>query len=274
MTARPCHLVDCHTHCFPDRIAGRAIANLEGVYRVRAASDGTLAGTLGYLEADQVDLCLVLPVASRPDQVRSINDWAASLPRDRVVAFGSIHPDLPDAAAEIDRLTSLGLRGIKLQPTWGGFYPDDPALDPIYRACAGRLIVYFHAGDEIQPVPLVRATPDRIARVMDRFPGLTVIAAHFGAYRMWDGVEQHLLGREVYFDTSYCPRRFLPDERMLHLIRAHGPQRILFGSDFPFGRASRDLRRLRRLGLSTQELNLICWQNAARLLSWQPNCRG
>ena len=69
--------------------------------------------------------------------------------------------------------------------------------------------------------------------VVDQFQGLTIIAAHMGGHLMWDEVEKHLVGRDLYFDTAY----FLSDlteQRFLSLLRAHGPEKVLFASDFPW----------------------------------------
>jgi len=98
------------------------------------------------------------------------------------------------------------------------------------------------------------------------FPGLAMIAAHFGGYRMWDGVREHLVGTGVCFDTSYCPPEDLPDDDMRDLIRAHGADRIVFGSDFPFGDPAPDLARLLDLGLEREEVEAIAWRNADGLL--------
>jgi len=93
-----------------------------------------------------------------------------------------------------------------------------------------------------------------------------MIAAHFGGYRMWDEVREHLVGTGVCFDTSYCPPDDLPDQEMIDLIRAHGAERIIFGSDFPFGNPGPDLDRLLELGLEREEVEAIAWRNADRLL--------
>jgi len=260
-------LIDCHTHCFPDRIAAKAIQNLVTTYRVPAHSDGTVAGTRAYVAEMALQAAVILPVASRPHQVRSINDWAAGLKEEGIIAFGAAHPGLEGAGEEMERIAALGLRGIKLQATWGDYDPDDPAMAPIYRACAGRMVVYFHAGNEITPVSHVRATPERLARVLDRHPDLTAVAAHMGGYLEWEGVERLLLGRRnLYLDTSYCPPAVFPDARMLDFIRRHGADRVLFGTDFPFGHAREDLARLQGLGLTGEEVEMICHGNAERLL--------
>lgn len=258
-------IIDCHTHCFPDKVAARALELLVATYHVPTYSDATIADTRRVMGEDGVDIALVLPVAVRPEQVVGINNWAATLASDTIVPLGSMHPGLDDPAAEIDRLVEMGFRGIKLHPTFGRFYPDDPAMDPIYKACAGRLVVYFHAGDEIEPATLVWARPERIARALDRHPGLTAVAAHFGGYLDWGEAEEHLLGRpNLYLDTSYCPERVFADEMVRRFIDRQGANRVLFGSDLPWARPGPDLARWRRL-LTPQEQELILWRNAAEL---------
>ena len=63
---------------------------------------------------------------------------------------------------------------------------------------------------------------------------------------MWDEVQKHLLpaGRNVYFDTAYVSF-YLTLEEMEVLIRDIGPERVLFGSDYPWeepGRAAAIIR--------------------------------
>ena len=73
-----------------------------------------------------VDVSVVQPVATKPAQVASINDWAARSHRERIVPFGAMHPDFEDPAAEIARMASLGLRGFKMHPEHQAFEPHDP----------------------------------------------------------------------------------------------------------------------------------------------------
>jgi len=261
-------VVDFHTHAFPEKVAARAIASLTGAYGVKPVADPTVSGLTAFMDDAGVALSVVLPVATRADQVRSINDWAARAGTDRVVCFGALHPELLDLAEEVERAIALGLRGIKLQPNFQGFSPDDRRMWPAYQAAEGRLIIVFHSGQEIVPVEHVWAQPEAVARVSEAFPRLTIVVSHMGGYRMWGQVREHLLGREVYFETSYCPPQDLPDHAMLGMIREHGVERVVFGSDFPWGHAGEDLRRLAGLGLREDELEAIWWQNACRLLGF------
>jgi len=259
--------VDFHTHAFPERVAARAVQALAAEYGVRPVADPTVAGLSGIMDEAGVEVAVIAPVATRPEQVPSINDWAAGVNGPRLVAFGALHPGLERLEAEVERLAALGLRGIKLQPNFQEFAPDDPRLWPAYEAAAGRLVVLFHSGQEIAPRACVHAQPSALARVHEAFPALRMVVAHMGGYQMWREVREHLLGEDIHFDLSYCPEDQLGDDELVALIRAHGAGRVVFATDFPWGDPRADVRRLLRLGLTGEELELIAWRNASALLS-------
>ncbi len=263
---RPRHVIDFHTHAFPEKVAARAISVLREEYRVEPQGEATVPGLLHAMGEDGVDASVIAPVATRPDQVRSINDWAATVQSDRIICFGALHPDLANVEAEIERIVALGLKGVKLQPNFQRFSPDDQRVWPLYEAAQGRLIVLLHSGQEIRALDSIHSTPAALARVNDAFPDLTVVIAHMGGYQVWDDVRRHLVGRDVYFDTSYCSRDDLPDDELLDLIRAHGSDRVVFGTDYPWGRPERDIGRLCELGSTEAELEAIAWRNAAGIL--------
>jgi predicted TIM-barrel fold metal-dependent hydrolase len=263
MTAR---VIDFHTHAFPEKVAGRAVKALTETYQVSPVAEATVNSLVRVMDEAGVGLAVVVPVATRPDQVRSINEWAARLQSERIVCFGALHPDVSDLAGEVEKIVALGLRGVKLQPNFQEFSPDDPALFPAYEAAAGRLIALFHSGQEIKPFDRVYARPAALARVHQRFPDLRMVVAHMGGYQMWDEVRSHLVGRDVYFDSSYCGEDGLSDDDFVQLARAHGVERVLFGTDFPWSHPRKDLERLRSTDLTPAELEAIEWRNAAALL--------
>ena len=183
---------------------------------VPATFDGTYAGMRGAMEAAGIDVAVLQPVATRPDQVCSINDWTAGLAGDHVVSFGAIHPDFEGVAEEFARMRSLGIRGVKLHPEFQLCAPDDERMHPIYEAAdAEGLIILFHAGIDIA-IDTLTGTPDVFARVHEAYPGLRIVLAHMGGFRMWDEVREHLVGRDVWLDTSYTLGH-LPDEEFVDL---------------------------------------------------------
>lgn len=257
-------VIDAHTHVFPDAIAAGAIAALSAEGGITAYYDGTVAGLIAAMDRTGIDISLVAPVATKPSQVCGINDWIAGLPRDRIVPFGAMHPDFEDPASELDRLLSLGIRGIKLHSQHQGFLPDDPRMTGIYEAVVARdMTVLFHAGGYVAEHEH-EGRPAEFAAVLDAYPTMRCILAHMGGFRCWDEVREHLCGRDVYFDTAYVPRN-LDDAAFLALARDHGIDRVLFGSDGPWTDAGAEAAYLAGLGFTGAELDAILSGNALRL---------
>jgi hypothetical protein len=258
-------VVDVHTHVFPQAVAARAIDALVDDARPRPHYDGTPSGLLAAMDTAGVDVAVLQPVATRASQVESINDFTASIANDRLVPFGAMHPHFREPEAEIERMAALGLRGIKLHPEFQDFDPDDAQMHRVYRAAAEHgLIILFHAG--VDPAyDTVRGVPTTFKRVLAAHPDLTVILAHLGGFQVWDEVAEHLLGERVYLDTAYTLGH-LPLEEARAIMRGHGTDRILFGSDGPWTDVGSELEGLREMGLAADELEAVLWRNAASLL--------
>jgi predicted TIM-barrel fold metal-dependent hydrolase len=273
-------IIDFHAHTFPDDLAPRAIAALSAKAGVPAFTDGTNAGLCASMRDAGIACAVLMPIATKPGQVRGINAWAAALNREggALRAFGTLHPAQTDWAEEIARLAADGVPGVKLHPDYQGFYIDDPAHYPLFRAlAAAERLVLVHAGIDIGLPPPVHCPPERLARLLDAVPALTVIAAHMGAYGQWEAVERELLGRSLYFDTSYSFAA-LGAARMLTLIRAHGVARILFGTDSPWRAQAAEVAAISALPLTDTERAAVLGGNAQRLLGrlapGQETCTG
>lgn len=261
-------ITDFHTHAFPDELAPRAIEILSNRSGVKPETDGTCSGLLESMQQARITRSVIAPIATKPSQVRNINQWAVEVSRryEPLVCFGTLHPGQDDWREEIRRLLEAGIVGIKLHPDYQEFYVDDPDLMPIYEEITrAGLILLFHAGVDIGLPPPIHCTPARLARVLDKYSDMTVVAAHMGGFRCWDEVQQHLIGRNLYFDTSYS-LRFLGADRMVSFIRAHGPDRILFATDSPWASQATEVAEIRRLPLTEQEIIAILGGNARRLL--------
>lgn len=256
------HVFDSHVHVYPDAIGPRVVAQLSICTHEPASYDGTRAGLLRKMSEAGITGALNAPVATRADQVVSVNTWAASQNQWPVLSLGSIHPDFPDVASELRRIKTLGLYGIKLHPEYQTFAPDDPRLDPVWCACRElELPVLLHAGNDFAFDPPCHATPAAIARVVKAWPGLKLIAAHFGGFQLWDEVERDLAGLPLFIDTSYA-LGLAPDAQFLRIIRRHGAKRILFATDAPWQNQSASLAAFLRLPLSPDEQHAILWDNA------------
>lgn len=259
-------VIDFHVHAFPDELASRAMEQLSEHSGVAPSYDGTISGLRCSMVRAGISASVLQPVATKPSQVRSINDWAASLREDWLIPFGAIHPDFEDPRGELERIHILGIRGVKIHGDYQGSFVDDERYMPIYEALEDLgMILLFHAGVDIGLPPPVHATPERILKVHEAFPRLRIVAAHMGGFKMWDEVEECLLGRGIYFDTSYV-RTFMEDERALRMMREHGLERILFATDAPWADQREEISWITSLGLSEDELAKILSENAVKLL--------
>ncbi len=268
--------IDFHTHAFADAIAEKAISKLENTLirsgygaSVPAATRGTVRELLEKLPEWDVDKAVILPIATKPHQQTTINNWAKDVQdnSDRLYCFGSVHPDAEDAFAELERIKSLGLHGVKFHPDYQNFFADEERLFPLYRKCAELgLPVVFHAGLDALSPDCIHCTPEMSARVLEAVPEMTLVLAHLGGNERWDDVEKYLVGKNVYFDTAYIDGT-IPDEQALRIIRNHGADKILFASDCPWHPSCREKAMIERLPLTEEERGMIFCGNAERLLS-------
>lgn len=255
------HIIDFHAHAFPESIAEKAVRQIGSHYGIEMAGNGLKSDLMASAKRSGVDYVVFHSTATKPTQVRSVNDWIITNSGGMMIGFGTIHPGYENPEAEIDRLIEAGLKGIKLHPDFQGFDADCPEMDRIYEAIGSRIPILMHAGDE----KLDHASPERIAHVIERFPQLNIIAAHLGGHGKWEEAEAFLIGKRLWLDTSSAIA-FMEPQRAVDLIRIHGIDKILFGTDYPITHHDRELLYFDRLGLNEKEKDAILYQNAARLL--------
>ena len=147
-------IVDIHTHTFPEKIAASTIEKLAIQSHTKPYSDGTGSGLQASMAAAGVDCSVVLPVATNTRQVTRVNDSSAQVnerfAETGILSLGCIHPDCPDWKEELDRIVSLGLKGIKIHPVYQGVEVDDPRYLRILDRCGQLgLVVVAHAGLDI-----------------------------------------------------------------------------------------------------------------------------
>ena len=137
---------------------------------------------------------------------------------------------------------------------------------PLYEALRDLgLMVVLHAGVDIgYPAP-VHCTPLMIRNIIKNVPGLCLVAAHMGSYALWQDVEELLIGLPVYFDTAYS-YHLLGSAGMTRIIKRHGAEHVLFGTDSPWAAADAEIAAISSLSLTSQEMDNILFRNAQRLL--------
>ena len=260
-------LIDFHTHAFPEKIAEKAMEKLSFASGgLTPYTNGAVTGLLDSMQKNGVQKSVVLSIATNAGQQTNVNNFAAELNKyENLVAFGSVFPFAEDVFFELERIKSLGLKGVKLHPDYQGFSVDDEKLKPLYKKISELgLVTIFHAGFDYGFPPPYGATPDKMAKALGWFES-PVIAAHWGGLNCNQEVLDLLCGKDIYFDTSFGYSQ-MPRYYALKIIEKHGTDKILFGSDTPWHTPLMEKRLLDNLQLSESERQKIDYLNAQKLL--------
>lgn len=260
-------IIDFHTHAFPERIAVRAVEKLaHDSGGLMPQHGGTVASLKAEMAKDGVDISVVQSIATNPHQQPKVNDFAIAIGQDpAIVAFGSVHPDAPDALEELERIAAAGLKGVKFHPEYQNFFADDEKMKPIYRKISQLgLITLFHAGFDPGFLPPYHCMPDHLLGALRWLDG-PVVAAHWGGAGCAEAVLEKLCGADIYFDLSFGYST-LARLQAQQIIDRHGPDKLLFGSDMPWHRPAWELRLLDTLDISDTDREKILSGNAISLL--------
>lgn len=294
-------VIDFHTHVFPSSLAGRALEKLSKSARARNYLNGTAEALSCSMKESGIDYSVLLPVVTRPEQQEHINSTAIETNQHTaetgLLSFGGIHPDNSDFRHILRRLAESGVRGIKLHPVFQQAYLDDIRyLRIIECACENDLIVLVHAGYDIGYPGNESSSVSHIVSMLNQLHPRRLVLAHMGGWGCWDEVEELIVGREVWLDTAFSllpvqpapgtHRR--PDEnpplsreQFLRMVRRHGTDHILFGTDSPWDDQAKTIAILKAMtlpdnatassasladGLTAEELSGILGNNGAGLL--------
>lgn len=263
-------IIDFHTHIYPEAIAQKAADSISKFYELDGGSmDGTVETLLKRGGEAGISHYVVLPVGLKPNHVRHINEFAISqvAQHPEFTGFGTIHAAMEDLEAEVEFIHSAGLVGVKMHPDTQLFNIDDPRLFPVYELLREKgMMVMLHMGDSRYDY----SHPRRLRRVMDAFPGLRVMAAHFGGYSMYETAYEILKDTDCFMDIS-SSLMFMERETAVDYIRRYGAGRLVYGTDYPLWDPVTEVNRFLSLGLTDAETEQIAWKTAAEILGFDKN---
>lgn len=218
---------------------------------------------------------------------------------DRLRGLGLVPLQHPEQAARaLDHALEQGLAGVEISSHAPGRDLSDPAYEPFWaRAAETGAIVFLHpfgctlderldrwylSNTVGQPTENAVALSHLIfSGVLDRHPGLKLIAAHGGGYlpthigrsdHAWSARSDASSGC-LHPPSSYLKRLYFdslvhdPDV-LRELVRVVGSERVLLGSDFPFDMGTEDpVADLRAARLPETAFDAVRGGNAAALLN-------
>lgn len=243
-------IIDAHTHLFErfeyleGLTAEQMIANMDRA-GIDVAVLFTVDGLLGDYHASNEE----------------ISETAARFP-DRFIPFASVNPRDGDVALrEMERaVRELGCRGVKLHPWWTSFPANSPAsLDVARQGDALGIPFLVHSGTPPTSTPLQIAEMARVA------PRATFILGHMGLPDMWkEALSAARRYPNILLETCGAPS--LPIQVAVERL---GAERVVYGSDMPFGGSANvlfQLQKIRDLALPSEAERLVLGGNMERLL--------
>ncbi|HEY9328662.1 MAG TPA: amidohydrolase family protein [Streptomyces sp.] len=293
------------------RNGAEALAVNGPMVRARIPAMTDVAVRLAAMDRQGVDVQLVSPSPSHyhywADEQTAEKVWrlaneataahCAAAP-DRLRGLGLVPLQHPDRAVEaLDDALDHGLLGVEISSHAPGRELSDPAYEPLWsRAEESGAVLFLHpfgctlderldrwylSNTVGQPTENAVALSHLIfSGVLDRHPGLKVIAAHGGGYlpthigrsdHAWSARSDAGAGC-AHLPSSYLKRLYFDslvhDPHVLReLVRVAGADRVLLGSDFPFDMGSEDpVGALRAARLTDSDFHAVRGGNAAALL--------
>jgi predicted TIM-barrel fold metal-dependent hydrolase len=258
-------IIDAHAHVWPDRIAEIALS-ANRLPDLVARGDGTVGGLTDDMARSGVAISCCLGIANEARHVDRVNEFVAGLESESRYGFGTVHVDL-SVEDNIASLRRHGVRAVKIHPLFQGFALDDPRLWEVFEAFGDEFAVITHVGAGGSEEANELSSPKMIRDIATQFPRLRLMACHFGGYKILDDAEEMLSGADVVLETSWPPSlKTLRPERVRRLIRDHGAERIVFGSDWPMTSPAEEIRAIEGLGLTDDETKLVLGGTLARVL--------
>ncbi len=270
-------VIDIHTHVFPEAIADKTIEALSKRAGGRAYTNGKVEGLIESMDRAGIDCSVIAPVVTAPKQFESINRFASEINENygnnvrgdvpRLISLGGIHPDSDDYKTQLKTIKSMGFKGIKLHPDYQNVFFNDIRYKKIISyATELDLFTLVHAGVDIGLPEPVHCTPKMAYEVIKETECDRLILAHFGGFKLWDEVEELLVGRDVYMDMAFIAG-YIDEEQFIRIVKKHGSNKILFGSDSPWSDQEETLKWLKGTSLTEDEKDNIMWKNAKNMLT-------
>lgn len=242
---------------------------------------GTIEEVVSNTHKDSIDRT-ILANFSPAKILHQNNLWTISMSKKhpQLIPLISIHPEMEGSILYyLKQYIASGAKGIKIHPSVQGFLPDDSRLQSIYEYCNQiEFPIFFHCGLTSEVRINNFSDLEKIMPVIDKYRNIPIILGHMAEGKVNDVLWLAQKFKNVYFDTSIaisgllCIKRvhdycWQDDEVVIDVINKVGADRIIFGSDYPFGSPKHDAYRLINMSLSDEYKRLVLGGNAIRIFN-------
>ena len=277
-------IVDSHCHILPPDFGSRHLeltardATYAALFPKPGGRFADAESLLRDLDAAGVDRAVAMGFGwTDPDIAKEANDYliqAAARHPDRITAFASVNPAWgTQAVGEAARSLDAGASGIgEIHADTQGFdIANADAMEPLMTLLRSRdAPIVVHASEPVghQYPGKGSTTPPDLLQLAVNFPENRMVFAHLGGglpfYAAMPEVADAL--RNVWYDTAALPFLYRPSAIAAAALTA-GPDRILFGTDYPLLAHRRVIDYVRSVGLPQCYLDAIMGGNASFLVN-------
>ena len=276
-------IIDFHTHIFSPRIKENrgnyidADPCFAGLYSDEKARLATADELIESMDSEGIDISVILNIGWTTHELCvETNDYimesVSRFPK-RLVGFGSVQPRFTDPAIkEMERCVRGGIRGIgEIRPDVQQFNLLDKESEKCFVdfLIEHGLILLTHSSEPVghQYQGKGSVTPEILYPFITNYPDLKIVCAHWGGglpfYALMPEVQKAM--ENVFFDSAASPFLYSP-QIYTQVIDLVGPEKILFGTDYPLLKPGRLLSEIDSLGLSDEARRMILADNAKNLL--------
>lgn len=181
--------------------------------------------------------------------------------KDRIAGLVWVNPHQGDKATTLveEAITKWGFKGIKMHPLIDAYLPDQKIVYPIMdRAQKHQVPVLFHCGHPPWSLPW------HFENLADIYPQTTIILGHMGHGHIVyinGAIEVARRHENIVLETSGMPMH----SKIKEAVNKVGENRVLYGSDMPFGHPAFEIKKVEVAGLTKKQRNLVFKENAREI---------
>lgn len=181
---------------------------------------------------------------------------------ERIIGFLRVNPHLQEHALRSieEGVKNQGFKGIKVHPRNEAFAINSEELAFPIAELASKLKVpiLIHTGE---PDTYGFAQPTLVGDLADSFPDLTLIIGHMGKRLYEDAICVARWFENIILETSFRSHRDIA-----RAVKRVGADRVVYGSDMPFGVPEIEMMKVRLSDITPEEKDLVLGDSMARTL--------
>ncbi len=217
---------------------------------------------LSVMEKFEISHSFILPFPSM--KINSVNNAVAEFVKEepkRLIGFGVINPAEEDCLKEVERIASIGLKGIMLDPEFHGIFRYQEKVEELMVPCMdNNLPILFNTLNiEVGEGSRMGREPyyNGLNSLAFKYPEIRFLVSPF-----WPRIKELMRAYQNIFIDSGGRNGISGAVRLATEI---GPTRICFGSESPQNHPALGIKAIKTMKLSPVYRELLLGKNAKRI---------